>query len=180
MKHATRFLALLLTAVALFLFVSCSSSKDGVSVPNGMKNIVSEANDYNLIVPNSWLEDTTVGLTCAYAQDDARSSVSVCANELTKDINTIEAYWDSFQTEFTASFSDFTLLDTAPTDETIGGMEGKKYRYTATVGGTTYQWMQILFIRNATIYVFTYTSTQDGYEGNLEDVGKIISNFSFR
>ncbi len=183
----TKYISLLL-AMILFLSMlfSCGTqTEEGIAVPSGMQAIASEAGDYYLMVPAAWLPDTTKGMTSAFAEDAARSSVTVCANELTREIDSIASYWDEFQAQFAAAFSDFTMLDELPTDVTIAAgsesaIEGKKYRYTATIGEVQYQWMQILFIRNATIYIFTYTSTVDGYEENLDTVNEILSNFTFR
>ena len=163
-------------------FSSCGKTEDGVSVPSGMQAIPSEAGDYYLMVPAAWVVDTTKGMTGAYAEDAARSSVTVCANELTRDIVTIDEYWESFSAQFAATFPDFALLDPEPTDVTLEKAEvtGRKYRYTATVGEVKYQWMQVLFIRNATLYIFTYTSTAEGYDANLDDVNKILGELIFR
>lgn len=184
-----RNLALLLAALlcTACLLASCGEkTEDGITVPNGMQAIASEAGDYYLMVPASWVFDTVRGMTSAYCEDKAHSSVTVCANELSRDISTIEAYWDSFKEQFAATFADFAMLDELPTDVTISSdttgdvIEGKKYRYTATVSGVQYQWMQVLFIRNATLYIFTYTSTAEDYESHLDDVNKVLSNFTFR
>lgn len=188
-KQFSRMKTALVLAVLLIILSGCGAKTvDGVTVPAGMRLIVSEANDYNLIVPDSWLTDTTVGMTCAYAEDAAHSSVTVCANELTGfSADTIAEYWNGFSEQFRATFPDFSMVDPEPSDVTVGKaadpdntVEGQKYRYTATVGGTQYQWMQVLFIRNATIYVLTYTSTAEAYENHLDDVNNIIANFSFR
>ena len=183
----------LTACVLLFVFMSCALLScgakvvDGVTVPAGMRMIVSESKDYNLIVPDNWLTDTTVGMTSAYCEDAARSSVSVTANELSGlETTTIEDYWNGFSEQFLAAFPDFEMVDKEPSDVTVGAAnegsetKGVKYRYTATVGDTKYQWMQVLFIRNATIYIMTYTSTAEAYDSHLDDVNNIIAHFSFR
>ena len=179
-----------LTAVSFALILclgalaSCGGkTEDGVKIPSGMQAIASEMRDYYLMVPKDWAVDTTKGMTSAYAEDAAHSSVTVCANALTSATPDIEAYWASFTDEFEATFDDFTLLDKEPTDVTFGAneekIEGKKYRYTATVGGVGYQWMQVLFVHDGNLFVFTYTSTQDAYEDTLDEVEEILANFTF-
>ena len=192
MKHATKLLSLLLSVTLLCTLcaslASCggSTTENGVTVPNGMQAIASEAADYDLIVPSEWLVDTTVGMTSAYMEDRTRSSISVCANEISGKITSADAYWELFSEQFTSTFADFTMLDSEPVSVTVGSayennsVEGLKYRYTATVGDTKYQWMQILFIRNATMYIMTYTATADVYESHLDDVNDVIAYFSFR
>ncbi|MCQ2433484.1 MAG: DUF1795 domain-containing protein [Clostridia bacterium] len=182
-KKCSLLLALIL--VLSCLLASCGTTEDGVPVPNGMQAIASETGDYYLMVPSNWITDTVRGMTSAFVEDQAHSSVTVCANELTREIPTIEEYWNSFSEQFKASFADFAMLDELPTDVTVakendGTIDAKKYRYTATVGEVKYQWMQVLFIRNATLYILTYTSTAESYESNLDDVNKIIANFTFR
>ena len=175
------FLAVLLLVPAM-LFSCGGKTEEGIPVPSGMQAIASEAGDYYLMVPAAWTVDTTKGMTSAYAEDAAKSSVTVCANELTRDIVTIEQYWESFSEQFKATFADFAMIDAEPTDVVLekAEAEGKKYRYTATVGDVKYQWMQVLFIRNATLYIVTYTSTAESYESNLDDVNKILGELIFR
>ena len=187
----TRLLSLILTCILLSLSViSCSPSvtEAGIAIPSDMQAIAGEAGDYDLVVPSSWLVETTVGMTSAYAEDAARSGVTVAANELTADITSIEAYWAMFEEEFKATFADFALLDAEPSDVVVGSAyedtsrhtDALKYRYTATVGGVQYQWMQVLCLRGATMYIITYTSTAESYESNLEDVNEILSYLYFR
>ncbi len=183
------------------VLMSCTETTDsGATIPTDMTAVASEAKDYDLVYPADWLFDTTVGMTSVYAQDAARSNVTVTANEITGEMTSIEEYWALFSEQFTETFADFTTLDAEPVDVTVGGahdetaaaesgdtaskvkngVEGKKYRYTATVGGVKYQWMQVIFTRNATMYILTYTSTAEAYESNLEDVNEIIDYFYFR
>lgn len=187
----TKILSLLLTCVMISMSViACSPSvtEAGIAIPSGMQAIAGEAGDYDLIVPSEWLVETTVGMTSAYVEDAARSSVTVTANELTADITSIEAYWEMFAEEFAATFADFAMVDAEPSDVVVGSAyedttrhtDGLKYRYTATVGGVKYQWMQVLCLRGATMYIITYTSTAESYESNLEDVSEILANLYFR
>ncbi len=187
----TKLLSLLLACMMLSLSViSCSPSvtEAGIAIPNDMQAIAGEAGDYDLVVPSNWLVETTVGMTSAYVEDAARSSVTVTANELTAELTSIEAYWDMFAEEFAATFADFAMVDAEPSDVVVGSAyedttrhtDALKYRYTATVGGVKYQWMQVLCLRGATMYIITYTSTAESYESNLEDVNEILSHLYFR
>jgi hypothetical protein len=187
----TKFLSLILIcALTALTFASCSPSvtEAGIAIPSGMQAIAGEAGDYDLIVPSEWLVETTVGMTSAYAEDAARSSVTVTANELTAELTSIEAYWDMFAEEFAATFADFAMVDAEPSDVVVGSAyedttrhtDALKYRYTATVGGVKYQWMQVLCLRGATMYIITYTSTAESYESNHEDVNDILSHLYFR
>ncbi len=180
-KHIAIFFALVFSLV---LLASCGAkTEDGITVPSGMQAIASEAGDYYLMVPTTWVADTTKGMTSAYAEDAAHSSVTVCANALTSDTPDIASYWDSFAEEFKATFDDITVLDKEPSDVTFGAdgtLTGKKYRYTATVGDVKYQWMQVLFVREENLFIFTYTSTSEAYESALDDVNEILANLTFR
>ncbi len=181
---------LVLTLLLSTLCVGCSqnTTDTGIAIPADMQAITSEGADYDLVVPAEWLVDTTVGMTSAYVEDMARSSVTVTANEISGEITTASEYWAMFTEEFNETFSDFTMLDEEPSDVTVGGLyedesrhtPGLKYRYTATVGDTKYQWMQVLFLRGVTMYIITYTSTVDAYEDNIDDVNEIIGYFNFR
>ncbi len=203
MKTFLKKMTTLLLAVVLcgMMMASCTETTDsGATIPADMTAVLSEAKDYELVYPAEWLVETTVGMTSVYCEDVARSNVTVTANEITGELVSIEDYWALFSEQFKTTFADFTMLDAEPVDVTVGGahdenasaetgnaqnkvknaVEGKKYRYTATVGGVQYRWMQVIFTRNATMYIFTYTSTADGYEGNLEDVSEMLDYFYFR
>jgi len=190
MKSRNLLAGVLACLLLCLTFASCTASvtESGIAIPSGMQAIAGEAGDYDLIVPSDWLVETTVGMTSAYAEDAARSNLTVCANELSADIASAEEYWEMFAEEFAATFADFAMVDPEPSDVVVGAAyedttrhtDGLKYRYTATVSGVQYQWMQVLCIRGATLYIITYTSTVEAYENNLEDVNSILANLYFR
>ena len=178
-------LVLLVTALA-----SCGAqSIDGFAVPSDMSYLASETGDYYLIYPQNWLTETTVGMTSVYTEDAYRSSVIVTANELPAEMTSIEQYWEQYTEQFRAQFSDFEMVDPEPSDVTVGKeqkdyggvtAEGKKYRYRATVGDVEYQWSQVFFLHNATLYTVTYTAKAAVYDSHTDDVDKILAYFAIR
>ncbi len=184
----TKNLISLVLALVLLCGMMASCSKEtesGLSIPSYMQSIASEMGDYELIVPSEWLVETTQGMTSAYAEDQVRSNITVCANELSTDITTVEAYWDYFSAQFSAVFTDFTLLEAEPAKITIGSehqghsVEGLQYHYTATVGDVKYRWLQTVCLHKGTIYIITFTTTVDMYEEREEELVEIFRYFYF-
>ncbi len=182
-----KLISLLLILILLCgMLASCSKeTESGLSIPSNMQSIVSEAGDYELIVPSEWLVETTQGMTSAYVEDQARSNITVCANELSADIASVEAYWDYFSAQFSAVFSDFTMLEAEPAHISIGSaheghtVDGLQYSYTATVGDVKYRWLQTVCLYKGTIYIITFTTTVDMYEEREEDLVEIFRYFYF-
>lgn len=57
---------------------------------------------------------------------------------------------------------------------TVDGIYAKSYTYTASLSDFNYKIMQTVIIRNATVYLFTYTSTPENYDSHLEDVNSML------
>ena len=92
---------------------------------------------------------------------------------------TLDEYWQDYAEDFEATFTDMEYIGDAPTATTLSGIAANKYEYTATVTGNSFRFMQTVCIKDNTVYVITYTSTEENYESNLDDVYKILDNFSF-
>ncbi len=170
-----RILTVLLAAMLLF----CGCSSDGSGAPNGMKALSNELVDYNLYVPTGWTEDISTRFVSAYVSDNDRTNVSMEAFEIEKpDGMTPASFWESYQADFEATFSDMELLSSD--SMLLGGQPAMKYVYNATVTGDSYRFMQVICIRGVTVYIFTYTASPDRYDVHLQAVEAILSYFSFR
>ncbi len=177
-SYRKQFSCLSLFLLLILVFSTACSNSDG-DVPSGMQKIVSEAKDYNLYVPKDWVVDTIQGMTSAAVGDAAKSSVSVSAVAMSSvEQDAAENYWNSLREQYEATFANWTLEEEG-TETTLGDVKAYKYRFTGEISGITYQWMQVIGIRSGTYYTFTYTSTKDAYEDNIEDVISILEYFEF-
>ncbi|MBE6636191.1 MAG: DUF1795 domain-containing protein [Ruminococcaceae bacterium] len=88
-------------------------------------------------------------------------------------ITSIDEYWAYYEKNFAKTFSDMTYTEKGE-NMLLSGLKAKKYVYTATVTGDSYQFMQVVTIKNGYVYIFTYTSTKDLFESHLDDVNAIL------
>ncbi len=174
MRLKSLFLILVLTVM---IFSGCSQQSD-IQAPDGMKLFSNEHTDYTAFVPVSWMVDMSTGTLSAYVSSADASNVSITAQALETPTK-LEDYWKGYEEDFKATFADMEYVGEAPVTTTLDKEPANKYVYTATVTGTQYKFMQVVCIREMTVYVITYTSTPDAYDGNMEDVEKILDNFSF-
>ncbi len=177
MKLKALFAVLILT---LTVFSGCSASGTDIEAPDGMKLFSNEHTDYTAFVPASWTVDMSTGTLSAYVSSADASSVVITAQMLGQDDpKTLDGYWKHYEESFNSTFKEFEYVGEAPTTTTLSGEPANKYVYTAKLGDNQYKFMQVVVIREMTVYVITYTSTPEGYDANLEDVEKILDNFSF-
>ncbi len=66
-----------------------------------------------------------------------------------------------------------------PVSTVLGGTAAQKYYYTATVTGTAVEYMQVIAIRGGIAYIFTYTAVPTNFDTHIENVEKMLENFSF-
>ena len=88
-------------------------------------------------------------------------------------IVTLEDYWKYYSEAFESTFSDMEYV-TEGESTVVSGIEARKYVYNATVTGIKYRFLQVVAIKNKTVYVFTYTSRAENYEANIEQVSEML------
>jgi hypothetical protein len=158
-----------------------SCNKEGP--PEGMQNASTENAKFNLYVPeDTWLSTASSGISGArvYSGEDF-SNVTVSAY-YPEGVMTVEDYWNKMcLAEYNAYFKDFTLLESKCGDTTLGGKNAKRYVYEAKLeGDVTYRFLQVMAIEDTMVYTFTYTAKVDLYDTHMEDVEKMLTEFTFR
>ncbi len=175
MKKAFVLIALALTAV---FAVSCSGKNDGA--PEGMK-LASDPKlaSYTLYVPESWTVDTQTAVTRAYCSKEDRSSVIVMTGDAENTDDPIKAWWESGLPELEALYEDFKLEKEDGEKTKLGGADAVKYVYSGTFEKEKFKFTQIAAVKKGVIYVFTFGGTEDKWKSHVEEVEKMIENFSF-
>lgn len=172
--------ALLISILACIMLLSgCATGDADLSAPDGMKLFSNDNVDYTAYVPVNWIVDMSTGTLSAYVSSADASSINITA-QILESVTTLEEYWKGYEADFAETFKDMEYVGKAPATTTLDGVAAHKYTYTATVTGNQYKFMQIVCIKDTTVYVITYTSTPDRFDGNMEDVDKILDNFSFK
>lgn len=171
MKKIIAIMLLLLLAVSI---VSCKKT----DAPDGMKDAASENAKFYLYVPDTWYEQTEINAAASPMRDGANVNATTY---LADTVYTAEGYWtEKALPEIGLAFDNVTLVDAECGDTDLGDIAAKRYVYDATLGGTTYRFMQIIAVRNNMVYVLTYTAKPDTYATHLEDVESIRANFTFK
>ena len=179
MKKIIAVLLLLILTVGL---VACS--EDGV--PQGMKDVATANAKFHLYVPESWVSQSEGGICGATSPGGERSNVIV-TNYLA-DQSCLDAagypsaaiYWaNKCLPEYQATFADLVIV-TDGEDTTLGGRNAKKYVYTATLGGNSYKFMQVITADSSYVYTLTYTSLPEHYDTYVADVENICAEFLFK
>ncbi|HHW24826.1 MAG TPA: DUF1795 domain-containing protein [Clostridiales bacterium] len=170
-------------AVAIFLALAvlfgCKAEDLGEWVPAGMKKISTDMVEYDLYIPKDWEEDISTGVVTAYVSSADRSSISMIAFDLEDPNQTVDEYWENNKGAFTSFFTDMQF-EAEGEATVLGGVAARKYVYTASASGVPYKFMQVICIKEGTVYVFTYTAMAEKYELHLPSVEKILENFSFK
>ena len=173
-----KFKAFIVFAISCALILS-GCAKSDTQTPSGMKLFSGENVDYTAYVPENWTVDMSTGTLSAYVSSVDASSVTITAMVMEDPKMTLDQYWESYKSDFESTFDDMEYEGDAPTAITLDGLAANKYVYTANVTGIQYKFMQVTCINAGKVYVITYTSTPEKYDGNISDVDNIIANFSF-
>ena len=172
MKKTLKITAILVLSVILALsFASCKKDE---TVPDGMKKASDEKADFTLFVPESWTVDMTEAAVGAYCSKSDPSSVSMMAWELEYSDTSLDDWWELNISEIKNVFTDVEVTSTE--DMTIDGLYAKKYVYTANLGEYSYTILQAACIKKSTVYLFTYESVPENFDGHLEEVDSMLSN----
>lgn len=92
--------------------------------------------------------------------------------ELEYSDTSLDEWWSVNQEDLNLVFQNVAI----ETEEnmTINDLYAKKYVYTATLGEYDYKIMQAACIKDATVYLFTYTSVADNFDSHLDDVAQML------
>ncbi|MBE6541094.1 MAG: hypothetical protein E7672_01460 [Ruminococcaceae bacterium] len=159
---------ILLIVAALFAVSLASCKKDEYEAPAGWTTASDEKADFYFYVPDEWTVDYSTAAAGAYFSESDPSSVSVMAWGLEHTDTTVDEWWDLNKDEIELVFSDVAIV--SEENATVNGVFGKTYVYTANLGEFSYKFMQTAVIKNATVYLFTYSSTPENFDSHIEDV----------
>ncbi len=169
----------LLTAVILGVAVSAISCNSGSSdAPLGFKEISDDGVTYDLFIPDEWTADISTGITSAYFSAQDPSNISLMAFELDKLFESLPEYWATYEPTLKAILPDMEYVG-EPDETTLDGSSAIQYVYTGTMSNVSYKFMQLITIKNSTVYIFTYTAEASKYDSHIEDVIAILNYFRF-
>ena len=175
---------LLSTLLALSLLggslVACSPKSE---IPEGYQYATCKGEYFRLFVPTQWTVNTQSGISGAYYSLAEGTAVSMG-----------EVYFDKPSAEgedTTATLADFYAAHVSDVssmsgykvekefDATLGSYKAKDITYTATKGGESYRFRQVLTKVEGRFYLFTYSSKADTFDRWLDTVDGILENIMF-
>ena len=172
-----KLIAILLLLVLVTSFVACGDTADGV--PEGMKNAAVENAAFYLYVPELWLAQTQGGVSGALSP---KGNANVVATAYLPDTyQTPKSYWEEkCLNEYTAAFTEFTVLETSET-ATLGGINAYKTVFTHKMGDLVYKQMQLIAVDGGMVYTVQYTAVAgEAYDEWVKDFESICANFTLR
>jgi hypothetical protein len=133
------------------------------------------------IPETSDIPDTSVATDTASAPDnsDTASPETTEAAEKSKTEKYIDRYWKKCVMSYSKELNGFKIIEQGEKTK-LGGLEAKKYVYSAVYGGEEYKMQSIITAYGGLMYVFTYTAKVGNFDGNIKDVNWIISEFKFK
>lgn len=153
------------------------------NAPEGMREISLEGiHDFSLFVPDAWRTDMQSGIVSAYVSESDRSNISLSHYYPPSGVNTIAEFFAALQVSYEALYENYEVLHQhGEADEpvAIGGCEGALYLLRGSHGGVDYRVMQIFFVKNSNVYVFTYTATDALFDTHKATVDDIVAKISF-
>lgn len=176
MKKLLSLLCAAIVCISAFMLSSCG--KEETDAPRGMKLASSEDADYIMYVPEAWKVDRSTLYTSAFFSSGDATSISTAAYGMNYTDKTVDDWWGSFEEEMRSLYTD--ISDIQKEDATLGGVDGAKYTFSASLNGKEYNYIITAALRSNYIYYVTYTSTPDYYENHLEELDEVISNFAFK
>ena len=195
MKRIKRIAAFLLTCVLLVLALSACVKKEN-DAPDGMMIASAAGADYMLYVPTTWNLNTYYGVSGAYRDATAQSTVNV-QRYSAADFASAEGenrnanYWETVclpQIQSRALNGEVTAYTGdevhAAHSFYLGGVPAEYRHVTALVDlreeeRATLHFVQAVAERNGYFYVLTYAGTNEAYELSESDLDKILTEFAF-
>jgi len=151
---------------------------DKLQAPDGMKIASTKERPYILFVPKEWKINNRTDATAAYVSDTDSSNVNVGMHMTSNSAETVSDHWKKLEESYKNTFSSYTL--TSDEEIKVGGISARKYSYTVVSGGQEYMIIQAIVRKGEMFYYLTYTALPENYEKHLDDVDKMIANFSIK
>lgn len=169
-----KIIAILLALLFVVSFASCRKT----DAPDGMKNASAENAKFYLYVPESWYEQTEINSAISPMRDGANVNATTY---LADAAYSPASYWETKALpEINLAFKDVSVVESECGETDLGGLKAMRYVYDATLGGTSYRYMQIIAVNSNMVYTLTYTAKPEHYAAHLEDVESIRAAFAFK
>ncbi len=177
MSGMKKLLALLLAALTVLTLAACTSEsmKDAGAEEAYRENVV----DFTLYIPETWILDTTSFVVSAHASKEDASTVTMTQADLSSGYQQIPAIFESTKDELAKLYTFKTLKEA--TQRKVADTDAAIYQYSLTdkQSEAVLHYLQCMFIKDGTLYTFTYYATPDLYETHMPEVNKMLDAITF-
>ena len=171
-KQVKKVLAFLLALLCMLSVTACTSEsmKQADNSEVYRQNVV----DFTLFIPEEWILDTTSFVVSAHVSDTDPSGVTMTQAGLSGGLNEVPTIFENTKTELASLYTFRTLAEAY--ERKVADLDAAVYQYSLTdkATGVTLNYLQCMFIQNATLYTFTYHATPELYEMHLATVTEIL------
>lgn len=152
---------------------------EDAKTPEGMQRASTKQSGYRFYVPSDWKVDTEHSVIGARAADGSNISVVPYLPDFSMNV---AEFFDLTVKEFETVLGKNAYCNLSPDPaETvkIDGREALVRHYTLTIGGTTYEYRQYLFIADGMIYNVTYTALPEHFASHQAEVERMLDELIF-
>ncbi len=172
-----KLLAILLALLSVLSLAACTSEslKNAENEEIYRENVV----DFTLFVPEGWIVDTTTFVVSAHAGKDDDSTVTMTQAGLGGGYQEIPAIFENTKSELTKLYRFKTLKEAEK--RKVAGVDAAVYHYSLTdkQSEVTLNYLQCLFIKDGTLYTFTYYAAPDRFDSHLDAVNQMLDAIAF-
>ena len=147
------------------------------NTPDGMKIASDDGIEYRLYVPLSWICQSDSGKSEAYYPESERSNVNLTSYSPTKAM-TLDEYMSLCKESYADSLSDYALIEES--EAKMAGKDARSIVYSVKYDGVEYKIKQVCVFYSEMFYTLTYTAVADSFDLHIDDVDRMISEFTFR
>ena len=122
--------------------------------------------------------DTSTLYAAAFVSAGGATSISVTAFGMNMTDDTVSSWWESYAEQFASIYEEMEV--TAEEKTVLGGVDGMKYAFDATLNEKEYQYIIVAAVRENYVYYITYTSTPKYYEDHLDELDLVLEHFAFK
>ncbi len=164
-------------ALLLLLMMTLTSCNNDAEVPENMKELSNQSHAYNFYVYKHWTTDEQNN-QCAFYSTVDRSNVSMSSYIPDEDHTSVTDFYNDMKEKYTKDLSEFKIVEES-SEAKLYKYNAYKIVYTFTFGGEKYKVMHILSLHSNLIYMFTYTSSETGFDSHLTEVEAMLSAITF-
>jgi len=154
-----------------------------------------EAVDFYFYYPENFILDKNAVMISIFINDterivnelDTGTNLPVYVNpnlsayvfSLIDDYADAEQYWNEYARPALSEVFRDIFIESSENIE-IAGISGRKYIYSAFLGGQEYKQAQVIFFKDREVYTLTYTATPDRFDRHSRVLDIVVDTFAFK